>query len=101
MSNEALLILMLALPFVGSAVAGALPETTWNAEAWLAGIVALAGFGLALGLYPEMANGEVLRLRAEWLPTSGLEFSLRMDGFAWMFSLLVTGMGFLVVLYAR
>ena len=35
------------------------------------------------------------------MPDLGLEFTLRMDGFAWMFAMLVTGIGFLVVLYAR
>ena len=37
----------------------------------------------------------------EWLPDLGLDFTLRMDGFAWMFAALITGIGFLVVLYAR
>ena len=37
----------------------------------------------------------------EWMPALGLDFTLRMDGFAWMFAVLVTGIGFLVVLYAR
>ena len=37
----------------------------------------------------------------EWLPSLGLDFSLRMDGFAWLFAMLVTGIGVLVVLYAR
>ena len=35
------------------------------------------------------------------MPTLGLDFTLRMDGFAWLFAVLVTGIGFLVVLYAR
>src|SRR5690606_32305436 len=37
----------------------------------------------------------------EWMPSLGLDFALRLDGYAWMFSMLVTGIGFLVVLYAR
>src|SRR5690606_35476970 len=42
-----------------------------------------------------------LRYTAAWVPTLGLNFSLRLGGFAWMFAMLVTGIGFLVVLYAR
>src|SRR5688500_18708179 len=75
------------------------PANARNAEAWLAGGVALAALSLTAFVYPEMSNGQILRLDAEWLP--GLDFTLRMDGFAWMFSALVTGIGFLVVLYAR
>ncbi len=101
MSNEAYLIVLLALPFAGSIAAAMLPANARNAAAWLAGTIALTGAGLAASLYPEMVHGQVLRLGVEWLPALGLDFTLRMDGFAWMFSLLVTGMGFLVVLYAR
>jgi multicomponent K+:H+ antiporter subunit A len=36
-----------------------------------------------------------------WLPSLGLNFVLRMDGFAWLFSMLVLGIGTLVSLYAR
>ena len=35
------------------------------------------------------------------MPSLGLNFVLRMDGFAWLFAGLVTGIGALVVLYAR
>jgi multicomponent K+:H+ antiporter subunit A len=100
-----LLTLLLALPFAGSLCAALLPANARNAEAWLAGAVALAGLCLAAWVAPEMSNGQILRLELEWVPPSfgnaGIDFSLRMDGFAWMFSMLVTGIGFLVVLYAR
>jgi multicomponent K+:H+ antiporter subunit A len=96
-----LLTLLLVLPFVGSVCAALLPANARNAEAWLAGAVALAGLALTLSVYPEMSNGQILRLCVEWVPALELSFTLRMDGFAWMFSMLVTGIGFLVVLYAR
>jgi len=96
-----LLILLLALPFAGSLCAALFPANARNAEAWLAGAVALAGLALTAFVYPEMSNGQILRLDLEWLPAYDLNFTLRMDGFAWMFSMLVTGIGFLVVLYAR
>ena len=42
-----------------------------------------------------------MHYRMSWVPELGLEFDLRMDGFAWVMAALVTGIGFLVVLYAR
>jgi multicomponent K+:H+ antiporter subunit A len=42
-----------------------------------------------------------MRAEVEWLPSLGLDFTLRMDGLAWMLTVLVTGIGVLVVLYAR
>jgi multicomponent K+:H+ antiporter subunit A len=100
-TNEALLLVLLALPFAGSLAAAMLPANARNAEAWLAGALALAGLALTGSLYPEMSNGHVVRFDAEWLPALGIAFTLRMDGFAWLFCALVTGFGFLIVLYAR
>lgn len=51
--------------------------------------------------FPEIADGGVIRQELVWLPALGLNFVVRMDGFAWMFSMLVLGIGSLVVLYAR
>src|SRR5690606_8627107 len=45
--------------------------------------------------------GGVVRTYVPWLPEAGLDIYFRMDGFAWLFALLVTLMGLLVVLYAR
>jgi multicomponent K+:H+ antiporter subunit A len=101
MGHEALLLLVLALPFAGSIAAAFLPANARNAEAWLAGAVALAAHALAWTAYPQMSHGEVLRVDLAWLPALGVNFTVRLDGFAWMFALLVTGIGLLVVLYAR
>lgn len=101
MSDSMLLILLVALPFVGSLIAALLPTNARNAEAWLAGLIALAGLLITTSFFPTVAEGGVLRFHAEWLPTFGLDFSLRLDGFAWLFSALITGIGVLVVLYAR
>ena len=96
-----LLVLLLGLPFAGSIAAAFFPANARNAEAWLAAGVAAGGLAIAGSFYPQMAYGQVLRFELEWLPAFGLSFTLRMDGFAWMFTGLVTGVGFLVVLYAR
>src|SRR5690606_26770924 len=51
--------------------------------------------------FSGVTAGGVVRHTVEWIPQLGLNFSLRLDGFAWLFSMLVTGIGFLIVLYAR
>jgi multicomponent K+:H+ antiporter subunit A len=96
-----LLAVLLGLPFAGSIAAALLPANARNAEAWLAGAVALAGLAITWAFYPQMSSGHVMRLELAWLPAFGLNFALRMDGFAWMFAGLVTGIGLLVVIYAR
>jgi multicomponent K+:H+ antiporter subunit A len=42
-----------------------------------------------------------MRDTLQWAPGLGLDLTFRMDGFAWLFAMLVTVMGALVVLYAR
>ena len=95
------LITLVLLPFIGSLLAAFLPANARNTESTLAGIIALA-CAIQVGmLFPEVADGAVLRQEVEWLPALGLNLVIRMDGFAWMFSMLVFGIGALVVLYAR
>lgn len=95
------LLLLLCLPFVGSAVAALLPTNARNLESVWAGAVALAvAVPLAL-LYPQISAGQVVSERLAWLPGLGIDLVVRLDGFAWMFAMLVSGMGLLVILYAR
>ncbi|MFL5283252.1 MAG: monovalent cation/H+ antiporter subunit A, partial [Rhodopila sp.] len=101
MPDDILLIALVALPFAGSCTAALLPANARNAEAWLAGIVTFASLALVAPAFPSIANGQSIRTTIEWLPDLGLNFTLRMDGFAWLFAVLITGIGFLVVLYAR
>ncbi|WBY01901.1 monovalent cation/H+ antiporter subunit A [Ramlibacter tataouinensis] len=92
---------VLLLPFVGSALAAVLPTRARNQESLLAAVVALAtAVPLAL-LFPDVAGGGVVSQRIEWLPSLGLDLLIRVDGFAWMFAMLVTVIGALVVVYAR
>ncbi|NMG43112.1 monovalent cation/H+ antiporter subunit A [Aromatoleum toluvorans] len=95
------LALIFFLPFAGSLCAAFLPSNARNAEAWLAGFVALGTTLVIAALYPQVSAEGVVRLNVPWAPALGLDISLRMDGFAWLFALLVSGMGTLVVVYAR
>ncbi|MCL2635147.1 MAG: monovalent cation/H+ antiporter subunit A [Betaproteobacteria bacterium] len=95
------LLLIVLLPFIGSLCAALLPTNARNAEAWLAGIIALTVTLLTAAQYPQLAVDSVLRLTIPWSPTLGLDFQLRMDGYAWLFAMLVALIGLLVVIYAR
>ena len=101
MPYEMSLTAVLALPFLGACAAALLPANSRNAEAWLAGVIALISVALVAADYPQIVDGRAIRYRVEWIPDLGLEFVLRLDGFAWIFAILVTAIGLLVVLYAR
>ena len=96
-----LLSLIIVLPFLGSLCAAALPANARNAEAWLAGFVSVTCVALIVWLYPAVMDGGVVRLTIPWMPQLGLDVYFRMDGYAWLFALLVAFIGALVVLYAR
>ncbi|QXI31111.1 monovalent cation/H+ antiporter subunit A [Pseudomonas vanderleydeniana] len=95
------LIVLLLLPFLGSCLAALLPHNARNTESILAGLVALVGTIQMALLYPQIAHGGVIHQTISWLPSLGLNLVLRLDGFAWLFSMLVLGIGTLVSLYAR
>ena len=95
------LVLLVILPWLGSLVAVMLPSNARNAESTAAGVISLAALVQAALYFPAIARGEVIEQRITWLPTLGLDLVLRMDGLAWLFAMLVLGIGALVVLYAR
>ena len=95
------LLALVILPFAASLLAACLRTNARNAGAWLAGSAAFAGLLIAGSLYPQVRDGGVTRLRLPWMPAQGVDFVVRMDALAWVFAMLVLGIGVLVVLYAR
>ena len=94
------LALLALLPWLGAAVVACLPRPARRLAAALSGAVALAALALVLQAAPTVFGGEVLRASVPWLPALGLNLGLRLDGLAWLFTLLIAGIGALVVLYA-
>jgi multicomponent K+:H+ antiporter subunit A len=101
MHDPRFLLAVVALPFLGSAIAAFLPARGRNLASTLAGVIALAGAMIIAAYYPLVERGEVVRHELAWLPTLGLNLTLRLDGFTWLFATLVLGIGALVILYAR
>ncbi|MGE0387077.1 MAG: monovalent cation/H+ antiporter subunit A [Gammaproteobacteria bacterium] len=96
-----LLLLIVLLPFLGAALIAAVPNHRRDRAAALAGVITFAAavpLAIAAGAVFE---GEVLRASWAWMPAIGVDFSLRMDGLAMMFAMLIIGIGLLIVLYAR
>ena len=101
MSLEALPIVTVTLPFVGSIVAAQFKVNARNAEAYLAAFVCLGVLAIVMVLYPQIAAGDIVKVTIPWAPDIGLNFSLRIDGLALTLCGLISGIGLLVVLYAR
>ena len=100
-ATEMLLGLIVLLPFLGSLSVAFLPSTARNSASTLAGSVALACVLMLASMRPLLADEGVVRVILPWLPQFGLNLYLRIDGYAWLFAILVTLMGGLVAVYAR
>lgn len=101
MNQTLLLLAPLGTPFVAALMALFLPSRARNAAAGLAWVASLIGLACLVALFPLLSTGEVARWSTPWLPTLGVNFTLRLDGLAWLFAVLIQGIGVLVVLYAR
>ncbi|HRI17712.1 MAG TPA: monovalent cation/H+ antiporter subunit A, partial [Burkholderiaceae bacterium] len=94
------LVAIALLPWLGAASLALLRPDARRTAAWGAGAVALAATLLVLAAAPSVFQGAVLRWSVPWVPALDMDFGFRMDGLAWLFALLVTGIGALVILYA-
>ena len=101
MVEQNLLLLLVLTPFVSAALAATLPIGARNAEAWLAGLTMLVALAILAVLYPSVTEGGIVTGTFRWVSSVGLDLNFRIDGFSWLFMVLVAGIGFLVILYAR
>ncbi|MCV2403681.1 monovalent cation/H+ antiporter subunit A [Marinomonas sp. C2222] len=56
---------------------------------------------LVLSYAGDIFQGERFQAAIPWIPNIGLELAFRLDGLALLFSILILGIGLLVILYAR
>ena len=95
------LILIVLLPFLMAA----LPRLAGRAHrrrcALLAACAPALSLALLLTLAPAVFDGTVLQAGGPWLPAIGMNFTFMLDGFGFLFALLILAIGLLVILYAH
>lgn len=96
-----MLELLVLLPFLGAFVAGCMPDGSRNRPFGAAALATGLALALAISRFDDVASRDILKAHYEWLPAFGLDLVLRMDGLAWVFTVMVLGIGLLVLLYAR
>lgn len=67
---------------------------------WFVLSVPISLFLLLTTYIPRVANGKTFTNMHEWIPTFNINFTTYIDGLSLIFSLLITGVGSLVVLYS-
>jgi multicomponent Na+:H+ antiporter subunit A len=67
---------------------------------YLLSLLPLSLFFCFASYLPQIMKGDVLLESTEWIPSLGVNASFRLDGLSLLFTLLITGIGFLVFLYS-
>jgi multicomponent Na+:H+ antiporter subunit A len=93
---------MLALLAAFGIVALVVPTLTrWLGRQvfFVAALVPLAAFVAALIEGPRVVAGATIAQKVDWIPELSLSISVRMDTLSWLLTLIVTGVGALVLIY--
>ena len=95
------LALAVSIPFLGAAL---VPLSCARGRLWSAFVAGAVTLSSLVALAPaalRVMAGDTVIWRHAWVPSVGLELSLRLDGLGLMFALMILGIGVLVILYAR
>jgi multicomponent Na+:H+ antiporter subunit A len=96
-----MIVWLLALAFAGSCAAWPLSFLFGRrASGWLLALLPAGLFAAFLRLAPTIEAGGIITQRLPWAPSLGIDLAFRLDGFSFLFALLITGIGALVVVYA-
>ncbi|HEY9515720.1 MAG TPA: monovalent cation/H+ antiporter subunit A [Gemmatimonadaceae bacterium] len=96
-----ILLAIVLLPILGSLPVAVLARHDRARGAWAAAVPAASSLGLLILMVPRVFAGDVLYAHWPWVPSAGLDVTLQLDGLAWLFALIVLGIGLLVILYAN
>ena len=93
--------LLLLLATLGSAIAWPVGNLlTRRSRGWMLALLPAGLFLAVLASTPVIAAGGAVAERIPWVPSLDVALAFRLDGFSFLFALLITGIGALVVVYA-
>lgn len=100
-SSQWLLIVLVIFPFLQGLLITVGKFLSQRKLGLLSSIAAFGHFLIAIYLQSLGTDGDTVQLSIPWFPEVFVNFSLRADGLAIFFCLLISGMGSLVFLYAH
>ncbi|WP_194421110.1 Na+/H+ antiporter subunit A [Microbacterium abyssi] len=96
------MIVLLAVFLVGALILPALVRWLGAQAFAIAALIPAAAFVHALMMTPQVLAGDPSPFESiSWIPQLGLNLSMHMDVLGWVLTLIVTGVGALVLLYCR
>ncbi|MCB0915177.1 MAG: DUF4040 domain-containing protein [Actinobacteria bacterium] len=95
-----MLLAPLVVLIVAAAVVPFVAPALGRKTGYLLAAVFVGAFGLLARAVPAVRDNETVIESWQWVPSLGIEFSLRLNGLALLFATLVLGVGALVLSYA-
>ncbi len=96
------LALIILLPLTGACLPALMQGRSSRLLASLSALPAFLSLLLLLSRLPHVMNGgDTIVQQLTWLPSLGLDVAFRLDGLGLLFAVLITGIGCLILLYAR
>ncbi|GAA4772855.1 Na+/H+ antiporter subunit A [Microbacterium gilvum] len=95
------MIVLLALFAVGALLLPVLARWLGARVFWVSALFPIAALVHALAVSPDVVDGVIPFETYTWIDPLGIELSMRMDTLSWVMTLVVTGVGALVMLYCR
>lgn len=95
-----ILPISLSLIFLAAFVAPLLVRALGHRASWLLAIAPFSACAMLAAQSGLIGEGEALFYQVDWFSALGTSLSLRLDGLALMMSLLVTGIGGFIIVYA-
>ena len=96
-----MLLLIILLPLLlGTTLSWWLERYSRLYSCIAASLISFVSFISLVFCSSQFSEGKPLLQQWQWLPEIGLNISLRLDGLAFIFALLITGIGTLIYIYA-
>lgn len=95
-----ILTTLITLSFLSAILTRPIAARLGRLNGWGSAVIPVGLFAAFFSLVDKVARGTVIAESVPWVPSVGINFALKLDGFSLMFVLLITGIGALVVIYS-
>lgn len=94
------MLILLVAALIGSCLLPQVARIVGRGAGFIVALLPFALFAGFIALAPIVERGWVRGEGGAWAPSLGIDFTLRLDGFSFLFCLLITGIGGLVTIYS-
>ncbi|MFK4874730.1 hydrogen gas-evolving membrane-bound hydrogenase subunit E [Novosphingobium sp. ZW T3_23] len=94
------MLVLLLTSFLGACCLPPLARRAGRGAGFIVALLPIGLCGALVSMAPGIEKGWVRSAGGPWAPSLGLDFTLRLDGFSFLFCLLITSIGALVTIYA-